>query len=249
MIFALCIALGFAPSLIWLSYYLRKDVHPEPKRMIVKIFAAGMAITFAAAFFEIGVEMGIQKTFSFIGENVFLSSVSVFLYGISIIFLILSVAFIEEFLKYMVIKESVLKDPEFDEPVDAIIYMIIAGLGFAAVENILVLFSLDHFFSNQTIYVIGLRFIGATLLHALCSGALGYFLALSFYKTSKRAYLVFSGITIAVLLHALYNFSIIKASDNFIFILIPVILLICLSIFVSLGFAKLKLKTGLCAIK
>ena len=50
----------------------------------------------------------------------------------------------EEVAKYLIIKIRILRDPEFDEPIDAMIYMIIAGLGFAALENILVLFVLKQ---------------------------------------------------------------------------------------------------------
>ena len=35
------VILGLLPSLTWLSYYLTKDLHPEPKKMILKIFLWG----------------------------------------------------------------------------------------------------------------------------------------------------------------------------------------------------------------
>ena len=36
----LYVIFGVLPSLAWLSYYLRKDVHPEPKRMVLAIFCS-----------------------------------------------------------------------------------------------------------------------------------------------------------------------------------------------------------------
>jgi RsiW-degrading membrane proteinase PrsW (M82 family) len=36
------------------------------------------------------------------------------------------------------VRLKALRDPEFDEPIDAMLYMIIVALGFATIENILV---------------------------------------------------------------------------------------------------------------
>lgn len=43
--YILAIILGILPSVIWLAFYLRKDIHPEPKKWLFLIFLAGMAIT------------------------------------------------------------------------------------------------------------------------------------------------------------------------------------------------------------
>ena len=48
------IIFGVLPSLTWLSYYLRKDVHPEPKKMVLKIFLWGALITIPVFFVQIG---------------------------------------------------------------------------------------------------------------------------------------------------------------------------------------------------
>ena len=47
------ILLSFLPSLIWLSFYLKKDKHPEPRRMVVKIFIWGMLLAPLAAILEL----------------------------------------------------------------------------------------------------------------------------------------------------------------------------------------------------
>jgi len=55
---AFFVALGVAPSLIWLWYYLKKDEHPEPKLMILKAFIFGFISTFLA----FGLEFLFMKT-------------------------------------------------------------------------------------------------------------------------------------------------------------------------------------------
>ena len=72
------------------------------------------------------------------------------------------------------------------------IYMITAGLGFAAIENILNLIG-----AGSVIEVFALRSIGATLLHALASGILGFHWA--------SGHLI-PGIIAATLLHWGFNY-------------------------------------------
>lgn len=225
MNYFILIIFGFLPSIIWLLFYLRKDAHPEPKAMVLKIFFLGMIITIPTA----GLEILIFKGFNYLP----FSSYSILLLNVFI-----GVAFIEEIMKYAIIRQKVLKSPEFDEPVDGMIYMIIAALGFAAIENLLILFPLNKFFEIFT--VSALRFLGATFLHILCSAVIGYFLALYWFEIKKSKALVFVGIGIAVILHGIYNFSIIAVPGNLKFVA-PLIILIGLSVFVSIAFRKLKL--------
>ena len=231
--YPLYIFFGLAPSVIWLLFFLRKDKHPESNRMVLKIFFYGMLAAFPAVFIELGFAQQITQ--------IYLPQILV-----SILYVFLGIALVEEVLKYLVVKKQVLKDPEFDEPVDVMLYMIIAALGFAALENLFILFPLIQPFQFfETLVTSVLRFVGATFLHALCSGLIGYFLALSFLKSKNRLKLKTVGITLAVLLHGLYDFSIIKVAGGWKFVL-PIIILIGLAIFISLGFKKVKKLKSIC---
>ncbi len=228
--YPLYILFGILPSTIWLLFYLRKDSHPEPKKMILKIFFYGVIITipailFETLFFEAVKISGLATSTAFI-LNIFLG-----------------VALIEEVLKYLVIRYKVLNNPEFDEPVDAMIYMIIAALGFAAGENLLILFPLQNPFLSEIFEISFLRFLGATFLHALSAAIVGYFIGLSFFEKEKRNKLVFIGLTIAILLHGFYNFFIIKIEKG-LNLLMAFSLLIITAVFVSSGFKKLKNLAG-----
>jgi len=97
----------------------------------------------------------------------------------------------------------------FDEPQDAIIYMITAALGFAGIEN--VVYALNHATSPDT--VLGMtvfRGISANFLHVVASGFLGYFLALSLEYTEEKRKFLYTGIAGAVLLHGTFNNFIMK---------------------------------------
>ena len=169
------------PSIIWLLFFLRKDAHPESNQEIIKIFFYGILAALPAVLIETGIFEEFHKFLLFLSPRF---DFSVFLPVLSSAILL---ALVEEVLKYLVVREKVLNNPEFDEPTDVMLYMIIAALGFAAFENVLVLFPLGStFLIKGALTLSALRFIGATFLHALCSGLVGYFLALSFFETKKK---------------------------------------------------------------
>jgi len=244
MNYLIFIIFGLLPSIIWLLYFLRKDTHPEPKRQVIKIFLWGMLITLPAIFIEKGV-FDVVKILNLP----------------YIFYIFLGIAGTEEILKYLVVRYKALNDPEFDEPVDAMLYMIIAALGFAGLENILILF-ISPFNFFEMLFISILRFFGAVFLHALCSGSLGYFLSLSFFETKKRTRLFITGILIAILAHGFFNFSITKIEESVIiedglitignpgiltlFTILLMTILIGLAIFVFWGFNKLKKMKSVC---
>ncbi len=235
----LYIIFGLLPSLTWLSYYLRKDLHPEPKRMILKIFLWGAVITIPVFFVQIGAAY-------FLGQ----ANISPIL--TSIIYWFVVISFSEELFKYFVVKIKVINSPHLDEPLDAMLYMVVAALGFAALENILYLFSPVSNMSfdqmmNRTLLISFIRFVGATFLHTLCSAVIGYFLATSFCFEKKRYLLFFSGLIITTLLHGLYDFSIMTL-DGYARVAIPVIIILTLAFLVFSGFDKLKKQKGICKI-
>jgi len=188
---------GILPSFIWLLFWLREDkLHPEPKKMILFSFLMGML----SVFFVLYIESYIKTVFS------------------GVIMIVLW-ATTEEIFKFGAAYISALRTKNFDEPVDAMVYLITAALGFSALENTLFLLtpihSSDIFDSVNTA---NLRFIGASLLHILTSGTIGAFIAFAFYKTKKikRIYLAI-GVILGITLHAFFNLFIIKDDGVFTF--------------------------------
>ncbi|MFC1789406.1 PrsW family intramembrane metalloprotease [Patescibacteria group bacterium] len=235
------IVLGLLPSVIWLLFFLKRDMHPESPKMILKIFFYGMLAALPAAL----IEMQYQRLP--FGNLVFAHEWQ------SALFLFLNiaigVAFVEEFLKYLVVRGKVLRHKELDEPMDLLLYMIIAALGFAALENIFIFLSPESLFYTlgDTLALASFRFVSATFLHALVSGTLGFFMALSYYKTKRRKLFLTTGFSVAVLLHGLYNFSIMEL-EGILKFGIPIIILSGLAIFIYFGIKYLRKLKGICKI-
>jgi len=229
--YILYVIFGILPSLVWLFYYLSKDLHPEPKRMILKIFLWGGLVTIPVIFVQIGLKILLEKAD--------LSPLAT-----SIIYWFLIIALSEEIFKYLVVKIKVLNNACMDEPIDIMIYMVVAALGFAAVENVLYLFvPLDQLSLNvllaRTVLLSFTRFAGATFLHTLCSAVIGYSVVISLKDQKNTFFEVLFGIITAVGLHGLYNFSIIMLEGDLEYIL-PIITLIVLAIFAFWGFERVK---------
>ena len=220
---------GLLPSFIWLLFYLRKDSHPESNPLILKVFIFGIL----SGVFAIFLEKGFQKGMGFLKAG-------------NLLFIIfLASGIIEEAVKFLAVKIGLYKTSEPDEPIDWVLFMIISALGFAALENVLVLANQEVITSLKSLEFMSFRFISAAFLHALCSGAIGYFWVLSHYK-NKKAYLWFGFLAIASL-HAFYNWSImgVEGMNKF---LLPLIIIIALSLFISFGIKHLKKLKGVCAI-
>lgn len=233
------IIFGVTPSLIWLFYYLRKDLHPEPKRMILRMFLWGALITLPVFFVQIGLSYLLA-----------LVDLDPLLRAIIYWFLVISLS--EEIFKYLIVRIKITNSTNLDEPLDIMLYMVIAALGFAALENVLYLFApiKDMSFNDllgRTFTISFIRFIGSTFLHTLCSAVVGYAMAMSFCQ-EKRKYLYLTlGIIVAMVLHGLYDFSIMTL-DGYYRIMTPVITMLVLALLVYAGFEKLKKMKGVCKV-
>lgn len=207
----LAISLGILPTLLWLWFWLKEDPHPEPKRRLMLAFAAGALSTFVAFVLEYGF-------FIFARDSALTADIIIATATSSII----AFSLFEEVTKYLAARVTVLRGKNYDEPVDAMIYLITAALGFAAAENVLFLAGAFERGFAEGILVSNLRFISTSLLHGLSSAIVGAGLAFPFFNKKHRVRDLFFGLFTAILLHALYNFLIIKdvAGNGFFYALI-----------------------------
>ncbi len=189
---------GVLPALLWLRFWIREDGdHPEPKAMITLSFLAGMV--------AVGIAYPLQKFvvgFIDIEQNTFI--------------LLLLWAAIEECAKLLMFVLVAYHSIDFDEPMDAVIYLITVALGFSALEN--TLFLIDPISAGHGIMAVILgnyRFIGASLLHVICNATIGVFLGMAFFRTLReRRHAMATGLAVAVLLHTAFNFSIMKSNGE-----------------------------------
>lgn len=193
---------GILPALLWLWFWLKEDrEHPEPRVRIAASFLTGMGVVFLALPLErIACSLIVNGSCSSLGENEALAT---------------TLALIEELVKFLGVYIIAFHSRYFDEPVDALIYLITVALGFSAMENTLYLLNI----TTEQGFAMGLingnlRFIGATLLHVASSAVLGIMIAFTFYRHRvERILWALVGVIIAGLLHTIFNLSIIKVEN------------------------------------
>ena len=222
------LGLTFIPPILWLLFYLREDAHPEPKRFLLITFLGGMGAALLAVVAEV----------FFLGDQGGIFSLHAQTTG-RILFVFATIGLIEEYAKYLPVKFLMLRRPDFDEPIDAMIYMMTAALGFAAMENALFLLPVFHESVSAGLEIATNRFLGANLLHALSSGIVGFFLARAWFH-SKRAHFVAAGIVLAALLHTGFNYLILKQDALGQATLYLVLLLSFMTVMVLIDFERLK---------
>lgn len=223
------IALGLAPSLVWLYFYARKDCHPEPKNLLAQTFLMGIIISPVAILLQFSFAQ-FAATIAGVSPSAAQDTSYFFLWA----------AVVEEAVKFYAVRMLILRNPQFDEPIDAMIYMITAGLGFAAMENILVMFRVFPDGTQATLATWALRFTGATLLHALSSGILGYFLAMSWFFRGHKKKLLFIGLIMATIFHFTFNTFLSSFDNRLTGLVYSTSLLVIMAFLVSVLFDKIK---------
>ncbi len=214
MIILYALLAGVLPALIWLWFWLREDnLHPEPRSLITKCFLGGMVAVAVAVLFE-------KYAFDIINDQVYRY---------------VAWAAIEELVKFAIVALIALHSRHMDEPIDAMIYCISVALGFAALENALfVLSPLDSGHIMRGIITGNMRFIGATLVHTVCTAIIGFSIGITYYKNVLwKSVAIVLGVILAVVLHAGFNLSIIDETVTntlkvFSWVWIAVIILIIL---------------------
>ena len=177
------IILAIAPPLLIAYYVYQKDKYDkEPKSLIIKSFLFGCLGIIPAIFLEL------------FAKGMF---TNLFLY------VFFGIALVEEGVKYFFLKKYLFNKPDFNEPMDGIVYAVMISLGFATVENIFYVF--NH--PGQEIQVAVMRMFTAIPLHAVCGIILGYFVGLAKFSSNKKI-LLYKGLFLATLVHALYNYFI-----------------------------------------
>ncbi len=209
---------GVLPAVIWLMFWLREDrLHPEPRSIVILTFIAGMIAVPLAIPLERSVSNPGDMTTTFI------------LWAI-----------IEEVLKFGAMLLVAMRSGEEDEPVDPLIYMMTAALGFAAAENALFLLSpITNGNITESLITGNMRFVGASLLHTMCSALIGAAFAFTFYKSKiTKRFAILLGVVGAVALHALFNIFIMKGTDTTMLIAFGFVWLLVIAL--MLVFEKVK---------
>jgi RsiW-degrading membrane proteinase PrsW (M82 family) len=166
---------AFVPIIAWGWHFLRK--HPETKRLVILTFIAGALSVTPLILYKF-----LWNFFPWINAFIWTRNLNVDLLGLSSIMIVpfsvlttfLLVGVIEEISKIFAVK--FMDRDKFRSIDDAIEFAIIAGLGFAFVENSLYFYNIitSRGFEDF-IFPFVFRSLFSTFAHVMFSGIFGYF--------------------------------------------------------------------------
>ena len=175
------------PSLLILIYFFLSDKFKEPKGTIALVFGLGVLICLPAGIIN-----------EFMNEN--FSNI----FSEKLLYSFLGPAWGEEILKFLILYTIVLKRNEFNEPMDGIVYGVVASLGFATYENYDYVFRLAETWNIDPAQMALWRSYSAVPMHGLNGCIMGFYFG-KYAFTADKKYLVLS-LLIPFLLHGFYNF-------------------------------------------
>ena len=184
------LVLAIAPvATIILWIYLKDKYDKEPVITLSKFFILGILVSALAIYVE---ELLIKlNTFSKIGDMIYIS------------FIVAGLT--EEGLKALILIPNLLRERNFNEKLDGIIYSVFLSLGFATVENIIYILFEDP---TSVFQVSIIRAIISIPAHMMFAIIMGYYISKYKFNSSKskpKTYLIMS-IRVPILLHGIFDF-------------------------------------------
>lgn len=237
---------GFLPTMVWLYFWLRETRdNPEPPIMVAVAFIGGSIGVFISLFLE---KFAFSDITKIIVSSSFLQPIKIFFDNIAtlkniafdrLLLVTVYAPVIEETTKFVIAYFLVLRSKEDNRPIDPIIYMIATALGFSAIEN--TLFLINPFSNHDvtlSIFTGNMRFVGATLLHTICSATIAMFIGFNFFDSwIKKTFFIFIGVLSAIVIHGVFNYFMVGDSQSSI---IALELIWVSVIIILLAFEKIK---------
>jgi len=179
----IAVASAAVPAILLVVYIVKKDRFPEPTGMVLKTFFLGILICNPVILAEYFVADG----FSGVSDPYIQAFIQAFLVA----------GLCEEAFKFLVLHRFCARKEDFDEPMDAMVYGVLASLGFATLENVL-------YVLEGGLEVAMLRAVTAVPAHACFGGLMGYFYARGHFGSGGRKAYV-AALVIPILVHGLYD--------------------------------------------
>ena len=180
------------PSIILVYFFVTLDRFPEPRKIIIITFILGILITIPAGFANAYLMQIIYENFYY---SNYYSEIDTFFVG----------PFVEEILKFSIILLYCSRLDDFDEPMDGLVYGATAALGFAMAENFDYVYSAEEFGTTWQ-DIAWIRAFLTAPMHASCGAIIGFSFSYYYFYNKNIIFLII-GLSIAIILHFLYNYG------------------------------------------
>lgn len=211
------VALAVAPALIICFVIYRIDRYDKESHwQLIICFILGMLVTFPAMQIEaFGESFGLNQP-GHLGKLILLSFIVV---GLT-----------EELAKFAALICYAYPRRAFNEPLDGIVYSVMIAMGFATLENIIYA---DRFGLETTV----LRAFTAVPAHAVFGVFMGYYVGLAKFSKTQKIALIVTGITLATVVHGIYDFFILQ--EYYDWLMVFATLTLCISLYFAIRLIRL----------
>ncbi|WP_455539580.1 PrsW family intramembrane metalloprotease [Terrisporobacter sp.] len=181
--------LALLPVGLFLGWVYYKDRYEkEPIAKLFQYFLMGVLVSIVAIFMEI--YLSNLNKLSGVESNIYTSFIVA--------------AFTEEGLKSIILIPILLREKDFNEKLDGVIYSVILSLGFATIENIIYLTRESLDLSFELGITRGLISIPSHIMFAI---TMGYYISkYKFARYNRKSKYLFYTIIIPILLHGVFDF-------------------------------------------
>ena len=180
------------PSIFLVYFFVTLDRFPEPRKIIIITFILGILITIPAGFANVYLMQIIYENFYY---SNYYNEIDTFFVG----------PFVEEILKFSIILLYCSRLDDFDEPMDGLVYGATAALGFAMAENFDYVYSAEEFGTTWQ-DIAWIRAFLTAPMHASCGAIIGFSFSYYYFYNKNIIFLII-GLSIAIILHFLYNYG------------------------------------------
>lgn len=192
MVTSLLAVSAVVPSALLVWYFHARDVYPEPPRVLWTTFGLGVLTVFPILMIGYPLQHAVRLVANPVAS--------------SLLGALFVAAVPEEFVKLLVLVGYNMRNRAFDEPMDGIVYGVVASLGFATLENMLFVFT-------GGISVAVSRAFTAVPLHACVGAIMGYYVGQAWRFPAQRMRYILLGYGSAVGIHMLYDFPLMAMAE------------------------------------
>lgn len=181
---------ALVPVVVYLYAIYKVDKYDkEPKKLLFKLFIAGVFISMPIIFLEN--ILGYMNVFALTTSDLS-NAYTAFVVA----------ALTEETFKWLAVKKLAYNNRAYDEKLDGIVYCVFVSLGFAALENIL------YVFGSGGMSIALLRAMTALPGHMLFGVVMGYYLSKMKFAESGPGYVRASinSLLIPIIVHGIYDY-------------------------------------------
>lgn len=190
MLYPLLALSAVVPSLLLMWFFHARDVFREPPRALWTVFAGGVLIVLPVVALAGLVDPALAPVRGPLPR------------GLLEAFLLAAIP--EESLKLLVVWGYAARRPEFDEPMDGVVYGVAASLGFATLENLL-------YVGQSGLAVAVMRAVTAVPSHAFLGAIMGYLVGRARFAAGDGGRWLWRAWWVPVLLHGVYDTPLLAA--------------------------------------